>query len=231
MKNYTLFAATQLCLAGALPAALVVTDDDILDAPVSIQVSSNHQNSMGDGTSYPGTALTDGLKPTASEIGTTSDSTAWATNSVNFGIGWVVLDMGSAQNYAGMLYAQRGSGGGVTTADVWHKTDIWVSNVNPGDPGGWNNLHADPTGTLIADDLVLSRQAGTLVQYDFNNVYNGQYLIFKFSMYDDVNDTNMVTQFQPGGNDLWMVTAVPEPSAAVLLGLGGLGVMFRRRRA
>jgi hypothetical protein len=229
-KRYSrLIVAIQLCSAGILSAAYTVTDTDILAASVSTQVSSNHLNATGDGASYPGTALTNGTMPLAIEIGTISDTTEWASYSVNNGVGWVVLDMGSSQSYAGMLYAQRGGSGVATNADVWHKTDIWVSDTNPGDPGGWGLAQPAPAGTLIADDMVLDRRSGTLVQYDFDNTYTGQYLIYKFSMYDDAADTNKVTLYQPGGRDLWMF--VPEPSATLLGGFGLLALLRRRRNA
>lgn len=103
------------------------------------------------------------------------------------------------------------------------------------------NLHADidiasaPSGTLISHSLLnwtgnLSSSLGTVT--DTFTVLNGT----GTQIADDTVPTNpgeysfFTTSTSNGGLSVQYVTAVPEPSAAALLGLGGIALIMRRRK-
>jgi fibronectin-binding autotransporter adhesin len=139
------------------------------------------------------------------------------------------LDKDAAANAAGDLTAVAGS---LSLAGI-----VNLSFIETG-VGAWElgNPLGDHTGSPAADKLTLISYNGTwnnnlftylgeLVQDDSSVTINGQQWWFNY------NDTDAGTNFTGdlGGATRFVTIAVPEPGAALLGGLGMLGLLRRRR--
>ncbi len=139
------------------------------------------------------------------------------------------MDKDAAANAAGDLTAVAGS---LSLAGI-----VNLSFIETG-VGAWElgNPLGDHTGSPAADKLTLISYNGTwnnnlftymggLVQDDSSVTINGQRWWFNY------NDTDAGTNFTGdlGGATRFVTITVPEPGAALLGGLGMLGLLRRRR--
>lgn len=220
-----LLALSSIVLLGGLGceqanAATVLTS--ILGAPTTISATSFHS------APFVPTTLADGSAPLLSDIGTNrSGGGEWAVaNTSAANAHYIVYDMGSTVSLTSFLYSQRTNGAPTDINQNWTSVDVWASDTDPGTVNLATLLAADATRaghvTLTPITLLTLAAGQNLTQYDLTEngaAVSGRYVTFKF----------MTTggNANPGGEDLWL--AVPEPSVALLGGLGMLGLLRRRR--
>lgn len=139
------------------------------------------------------------------------------------------------------LFVQIRSNNTVTSADYLAPSDY------TGDTGSWTAIQLDYfTSDMSDEDNVSLSVAGqsalqsVLSTYYAGNPTGGDYLIAGFAL--DLNGATLATE----GNDKYninvrdsqspnaifplTITATPEPATLGLLGLGGIGMLIRRRR-
>ena len=125
----------------------------------------------------------------------------------------VFLDYGSTISADSLVFVQRV---GQTTMDKVSPIDVWLSDTDFGGslPGG----AADATVTPSMVD-------GYLVQkLDFGSTISGRYVALKL-----YRGPGMHPNSNNGATEL-VLTVIPEPATMALLGLGGLGLLLKRRR-
>ena len=134
--------------------------------------------------------------------------------------GFVVIkyDMGATINLGGIYFAQRHF-----SAEQVTDIKFWVTNTNPGPVGSdavaMPILGTAPTHTLSS---ITANTASRITEYDFgSNVGSGQYVVMRLQGKSGSDHV---------GADELVLAAVPEPSSAALLGLGGLALILRRRK-
>ncbi len=149
-------------------------------------------------------------------------------NSTQFGghenvdLGFVVIkyDMGSSIDLGGVFFAQRHWADDQVT-DI----EFWVTNTDPGavgsDAGAMPILGTAATYTLSG---IPGRTDSIVKEFDFgSNVGSGQYVVMRLQ--------GKAAARNVGADELVLASqAVPEPSSAALLGLGGLALILRRRK-
>ena len=134
--------------------------------------------------------------------------------------GFVVVkyNMGASIDLRGVYFAQRHFSDEQVT-DI----EFWVTNTDPGVVG--SDAAAMPIlGTVATYTLsgITANTASRVTEYDFGStVGSGQYIVMRLQGKASSNNV---------GADELVLAAVPEPSSAALLGLGGLALILRRRK-
>lgn len=123
----------------------------------------------------------------------------------------VAMDFGSSLTFNTLVYCQRASftpPGGPTYTDWVTSMDLWF---------GSSAFSATIPATIPgpADETLLIGQVDGLVRYDFASAHTGQYVLARLNWSGPLGSAN------PGGRELLLGNAVPEPSALMLL-TGGL---------
>lgn len=125
---------------------------------------------------------------------------------------FIDFDFGASTVIAGFAFAQRGGGGVVTDFDL-----IFSNNSDFSSPVATLNFATSGS----PDHTLLSGTSQALQQFEFASSISARYVKW------DVNASN--NQYD-GANEMEFWT-VPEPGSLALLGLGGLLIGTRRRRA
>ena len=150
--------------------------------------------------------------------GETGDDTP--TNSK---IGWIVFDLGSVQTLDELYiwHVRENAGRVATDFNVYVASTPTVSLTNG--PTGGNSIDYDFSSggwSTVATGLVGTHQGSSVVDLSGNS---GQYI--GLEMIANGGDSQRVGFAEVG------ITAVPEPSVFVLIGLAGMALLARRRRA
>ena len=150
-----------------------------------------------------------------------ADPLSGATNGK---LGWYAFDLGSTQSIDDIIviagnHSSRGSAGSVTLGsfNVYTADSPTVALSSSGDydfaSGGWTQRGGTFTVTSVGEILVLNQ--GVSAQFVGIEIMSD----FDDGVFDDRT-----------GMEEFAVTAIPEPSAAILAGLGLAGLTLRRRR-
>lgn len=218
-----------IILAGLFGASTANSATIVMDDASSSRITSNTQsgsgtNLAGSGTNYVGTksngAGIDGHAGFAFQM---TGASASDLLSANFSVSYTGVQT-AAPNYNVDVYVNRVSlSAAFEVADFQNGTKLMDDFVITSDSTGNYSLDTDGQTDLF--------------NYLSTNWVEDSYLIITlkantdpgFIMGEDANANYQFGSF--GATDAQLtVTAVPEPSSAALLGLGGLALMLRRRK-
>lgn len=140
-------------------------------------------------------------------------------------------------------------GDGLADGQTYAGTAANILHTDAHTAGTWQHLilsySSDGTDTTTSTYLNGVKVGGDLVSADAvigsigmnigrsrngtnTRTFNGQ--IDEFATWDRVLDSSEISQVYNNGLNGLAVTAVPEPSASALIGLGGLALILRRRK-
>lgn len=116
--------------------------------------------------------------------------------------------------------------------------DLWIASAHTsgGTPqaiGDWSTANANSTGASVAMDNTGQETNGSTWVAGANYVFFSNVVVDgagKITMTEHSTTPNL-TDSRIGFNGFQLITAVPEPSSALLAGFGLLGLLHRRRRA
>ena len=167
----------------------------------------------------------------------TSQATAISLTPVGFdslGLQWVEIEF-TAQDAA-----DYGVGGGKNWTDLANEVSVlgYQFRLNPFDETGEHDAAADAMADVYgAMGLTIPHRAYQLIDPGFSGSGDTQTAFVKqyreyVSGAGSLVDRNYTTDeaFSPGRRHLLAVNVVPEPSTALLLGVGLAGLGMRRRR-
>jgi len=228
-KNLTLLAAAALTMAAGSASAAVILQPDSTTASTIASASYSADNASNQsGLSGTFTSGVDDFATTLSTLTHTNvvqtANTGWASQlnpSLNsdpsLSDGLLTIDMGSsvAVSRIGIWMYLDGDASGATF-DSTKNFEVFSSTDGTADSGSITSL-----GTFSLPDV----NPGTGLIFDITDATSRYFL---------VNSTSLWNDSVPAGNDHASIgevvfEAIPEPSAALLGGLGLLALLRRRR--
>jgi len=229
-RNLTLLAAAALTMAaGSVSAAVILQPDSTTASTIASASYSADNASNQSGLSGTFTSGVDDFATTLSSLTHTnvvqSTNTGWASklnpslkSDPSLSDGLLTIDMGSsvAVSRIGIWMYLDGDASGATF-DSTKNFEVFSSTDGTADSGSITSL-----GTFSLPDV----NPGTGLIFDITDATSRYFL---------VNSTSLWNDSAPAGNDHASIgevvfEAVPEPSAALLLGGLGILTLLRRRR-
>ncbi len=217
MKRFSV--VVMFVLGIAVVSELARADSISLYKPTSYSGSSSSSGYTVDG-------LFDG-SVTAADIGTSNNVEGQYACDGNSGdmSPTVAMDFGSSHTFSTMVYCQRLSfwyeAGQHLYTDWVDSIDLWFGD------SAFTASYPATIPNRVADETLIISQADGLFQYDFTSSHTGQYVLARLNSSDAAGTAN------PGGRELLLGSAIPEPSSLMLISIGMFSLLayaWRKRK-
>lgn len=121
----------------------------------------------------------------------------------------------------------------ITGLDVGGIYDLWIATSHIGSTtvGDWTTANANTTGPSVVLDNTGNESNGATWVQGVNYVFFDDVVVDGTGKITMTEHLTTLNGSRVGFNGFQLVSAVPEPSAALLAGFGLLGLLHRRRRA